>query len=134
MLGQAGCTIYEHRPRTCRTYDCRVFTATGITPDEPLVADRAAGWVFELSGIEDEATHEAVRDAARFLQIHPEIAGSTDPTIVSVLADELSELFVGTDQPRPGAVREAIRRRTDEGLSRPGEAGPAGTRSEAERP
>ena len=24
------CSIYEHRPRTCRTYDCRIFPATGL--------------------------------------------------------------------------------------------------------
>ena len=35
MLGDHGCTIYEHRPRTCRTYDCRVFAATGSSPIRP---------------------------------------------------------------------------------------------------
>ncbi len=48
MLGEHGCTIYAHRPRTCRTYDCRVFTATGIAPDpnQPAVAERARRWRF----------------------------------------------------------------------------------------
>ena len=30
MLVDGRCSIYEHRPRTCRTYDCRIFTATGL--------------------------------------------------------------------------------------------------------
>ena len=30
MLVDDQCSIYEHRPRTCRTYDCRVFPAAGI--------------------------------------------------------------------------------------------------------
>ncbi|HWE55342.1 MAG TPA: YkgJ family cysteine cluster protein [Acidimicrobiales bacterium] len=46
QLTDTGCSIYEHRPRTCRTYDCRVFAAAGVRPDQPLVADRAATWVF----------------------------------------------------------------------------------------
>ena len=32
MLVEHGCSIYEHRPKTCRTYDCRVFPATGLEP------------------------------------------------------------------------------------------------------
>ena len=46
MLGDEGCGIYDHRPRTCRTYDCRVFAATGVVPDQPLVAERVARWRF----------------------------------------------------------------------------------------
>jgi Fe-S-cluster containining protein len=39
MLIDEVCSIYEHRPRTCRTYDCRVFPAAGIEPDDkPLIA------------------------------------------------------------------------------------------------
>lgn len=30
-LGPRGCTVYEHRPRCCRVYDCRIFAVTGIT-------------------------------------------------------------------------------------------------------
>src|SRR5437763_4457379 len=30
MLVDNQCSIYSHRPRTCRAYDCRVFAATGI--------------------------------------------------------------------------------------------------------
>ena len=30
MLVDGRCSIYEHRPRTCRTYDCRVFPAAGL--------------------------------------------------------------------------------------------------------
>src|SRR3954449_1100621 len=32
LLGEAGCSIYEHRPRACRTYDCRVLPAAGDQP------------------------------------------------------------------------------------------------------
>ena len=66
MLGEAGCTIYEHRPRTCRTYDCRVFPATGLLPDEPekaAIAERASEW--EFSHADDAAL--ALQDRARAL-------------------------------------------------------------------
>jgi uncharacterized protein len=58
MLTASGCSIYEHRPRTCRTYDCRVFAATGIEPesDQPAVAARARRWRFV---VETHADHEA---------------------------------------------------------------------------
>lgn len=29
-LGERGCTVYENRPATCRSFDCRVFAAMGI--------------------------------------------------------------------------------------------------------
>src|SRR6185295_19764588 len=34
MLIDDTCSIYEHRPRTCRTYDCRVLAAAGVGIDE----------------------------------------------------------------------------------------------------
>jgi Fe-S-cluster containining protein len=65
MLTDDGCSIYEHRPRTCRTYDCRVFPAAGVTPDDkPRVAERAARWRFTYEAPDDEARHAAVRAAA----------------------------------------------------------------------
>ena len=57
MLGQSGCTIYEDRPRTCRVYDCRVFAAAGVVPDQRLVADRARNWVF--NGVPDDVVAQA---------------------------------------------------------------------------
>jgi len=35
MLVDGACSIYEHRPRTCRTYDCRAFAASGLELDDP---------------------------------------------------------------------------------------------------
>jgi hypothetical protein len=29
-LGPEGCTVYAHRPRGCRTYDCRLFSLLGV--------------------------------------------------------------------------------------------------------
>jgi uncharacterized protein len=62
MLVDGACSIYEHRPRTCRTYDCRVFAAVGIEPeDQPAIAARVREWTFE---VDDPLRWESVRAAA----------------------------------------------------------------------
>lgn len=45
MLIDGACSIYDARPRTCRTYDCRVFSAAAVVPeDQPRIAARMAQW------------------------------------------------------------------------------------------
>ena len=45
-LGPNGCTVYQHRPAACRTYDCRVFALTGVL--DGYSGDHAQpAWVFE---------------------------------------------------------------------------------------
>ncbi|MFN2609120.1 MAG: YkgJ family cysteine cluster protein [Acidimicrobiales bacterium] len=71
MLVDDRCSIYEHRPRTCRTYDCRVFPATGIEIDDErqgAIALRARRWRFDFPGEVDERQHEAVLAAAAFVE------------------------------------------------------------------
>ena len=65
----ARCSIYEHRPRTCRTYDCRVFPAAGIDADDdkPAIATRARRWRFEHPDEVDRVEHEAVQAAAAYV-------------------------------------------------------------------
>jgi uncharacterized protein len=48
MLSGAACTIYAHRPRACRVYDCRIFAATDVEVGEPEVASRVRRWRFEV--------------------------------------------------------------------------------------
>jgi Fe-S-cluster containining protein len=63
MLTDDGCSIYEHRPRTCRTYDCRVFPATGLLPDEPekaAIAERARQWEFSYADDASRTLHDRV--------------------------------------------------------------------------
>jgi Fe-S-cluster containining protein len=70
MLIDNRCSIYEHRPRTCRTYDCRVFPAAGIEIDEvdkALIAQRVRRWQFSYPTRADREQHEAVKAAAASL-------------------------------------------------------------------
>jgi uncharacterized protein len=72
MLVHGACSIYEHRPRTCRTYDCRVFAASGVDVDDdgpdPAkvdIARRARRWRFDLTVEADVVLFDAVHAAAR---------------------------------------------------------------------
>jgi Fe-S-cluster containining protein len=118
MLVDGACSIYDHRPRTCRTYDCRVFPAAGIVPDEPTkvaIADRARRWRFDHPTPRDRAEHDAVRAAATSLEVHPELAADgllpADTTGRAVAAVALSDLFSDLeegDEPSVTLVREAL--------------------------
>ena len=64
MLIDNRCSIYEHRPRTCRTYDCRIFPATGVSLDDDekeLIARQARRWQFSFPTATDRSQRDAVR-------------------------------------------------------------------------
>lgn len=98
MLRDDACSIYEHRPLTCRTYDCRVFAAAGVAVDRASIARRARRWAFDYPDREDREQHEATRAAARFLRRHPECfpAGITPdkPANVALLAVKVADVFL----------------------------------------
>ena len=117
MLTDAGCSIYEHRPRTCRTYDCRVFPATGVELDEadkPLIARRARRWRFEHPTARDHAEHDALRAAARFVAEHarelPDEVRPTTATHLAVAAVEAHGAFLGPEAPGVAEVQVALSR------------------------
>ncbi len=124
MLVDGACSIYEHRPVTCRTYDCRVLPAAGLEADDdqPEIGRRARRWRFDHPSPADGVAHDAVRTAAAFLRHDPELAdlGPGRATQLAVLAVEIHGRFLGVD-PRtgaattvdadPGAVRVEVRRR-----------------------
>lgn len=89
MLADHGCSIYEQRPRACRTYDCRVFAGTGVAIEDPskrAITDRVRRWRFRYAAPADRARHDALRaDAARSADPNPTsraiaaIAGNGSP-------------------------------------------------------
>jgi len=127
MLDDGACTIYDHRPRTCRTYDCRVFPAAGVEPDEPTKAailERVRRWRFSHDRPDDAVRHDAVRAAGRFIAeaARTEPAGSVPSTIThqAVLATQIHDRFLARDadglgshviEPDPAEVRAAIEAR-----------------------
>ena len=102
MLVDGACSIYDHRPRTCRTYDCRIFAATGVQPDgDPsgAIAARVEQWRFEVSSGVDHDEQAAVRAAARSLERPdrelPEVLRTRSATHCAVLAVETAVAFLG---------------------------------------
>jgi uncharacterized protein len=104
MLVEGGCSIYEHRPRTCRSYDCRVFAASGIEPGEAQVAiaRRARRWRFRAPDADARAELAAVESAGRTLDERRTGLGPTpvpaDPTQLAVLAVDVSGVFLERDE------------------------------------
>jgi uncharacterized protein len=100
MLVDDQCSIYEHRPRTCRTYDCRIFAAAGLEIDEVLIARQARRWQFSYPTQADRDQHDAVRAAGAFLRERasqpPRDAVPTNATRLAVRAIELHETFLGS--------------------------------------
>jgi Fe-S-cluster containining protein len=71
MFKDNACSIYAHRPRACRAYDCRLFAATGLSEEgKPAIARQADRWRFDFPAAEDRRLFDAVRAAARFLREH----------------------------------------------------------------
>jgi uncharacterized protein len=94
MLIDNRCSIYEHRPRTCRTYDCRVFPAAGVEiddADKALIAQRVRRWRFSYPTPADREVHDAVQRAAASLTAQQ---GATNATQRAVLAVETHERFL----------------------------------------
>jgi Fe-S-cluster containining protein len=109
MLVDNQCSIYSQRPRTCRTYDCRVFAATGIEvePAQEPIALRARRWRFEFPNHADRIEYEAVRAAAAFMDGHRDLlpgTGSATPTGLAAAAVAVSGVFVERDD-QAAAVR-----------------------------
>jgi uncharacterized protein len=101
MLTAGRCTIYEHRPQTCRDYDCRIFAAAGIDAggsDKHVINRRVRAWRFTYSSEQERLTHGAVRSAASFIQERkdsfPGGRAPTAPTGIAVLAVKAYGVFL----------------------------------------
>ena len=101
MLIDDKCSIYEHRPLTCRNYDCRIFTAAGIAAgddDKALITQRVRRWKFSYPTQRDRDQHSAVQAAAKFLREHAECfpAGvvPSNSTQLAILAIKVYDVFL----------------------------------------
>jgi Fe-S-cluster containining protein len=100
MLVDNQCSIYEDRPQTCRDYDCRIFTATGISVDQqtqPEIAQRVQEWVFNFESIESREEDRILKEAAAFLEknreLFPPWSIPSNPVQLAVLAVNIYRLF-----------------------------------------
>jgi hypothetical protein len=114
MLVEDRCSIYEDRPRTCRTFDCRAFAATGLSPADdgkPAIDERVRRWRFDVATDDDVALVAALRAAAAFLRGHPECFEGTPPGSAGDLAATaiaVHHVFLDGAVPHAAAVRAAV--------------------------
>ncbi len=109
MLVDGACSIYDHRPRTCRSYDCRVFAAAGVEPtdaDKARIGDRARRWRFSYPTAADRALHDTVRAAAQFVRdrpdaLPPEQRPANETQLAVLAVERYGELHEGS--PADGA-------------------------------
>lgn len=101
MMAENRCSIYEDRPQTCRSYDCRIFTAAGIAAggdDKALINQRTRQWKFSYSTKLDHDRHLAVQAAARFLkeqvEFFPKGEVPSNPTQLAILAIKVYDVFL----------------------------------------
>jgi Fe-S-cluster containining protein len=102
QLRAGGCSIYPHRPRACRTYDCRIFAAAGVQPDKPRIAAAAQRWRFSYASAEAHQRHDDVRTAAVLLGFPGGLTSPVSPTqralAATFSADELESRSDRSDQ------------------------------------
>jgi len=73
LLKDGHCSIYENRPHSCRTFDCRVYNATGIQldkdPSSPI-SKRVQEWGFTYPTEQDRARQEHLIQVSSILREH----------------------------------------------------------------
>lgn len=118
MLRDNACTIYAMRPRTCRTYDCRVLAAAGIRAggaDKAVIDERVRRWRFAYADDDARRAHAAVRAAAQFIRndatSFPPGRAPTRPNDVAVSALQCYELFLGAPVPESRDAKRALAER-----------------------
>jgi len=102
MLIADKCSVYAHRPHTCRAYDCRIFTATGISAGDDdnkiQVNQRIQRWQFSYPEKRDLDEYAAVQAAALFLREHadcfPTGVVPSNATQLAVMAIKVYEVFL----------------------------------------
>lgn len=101
MMVEAGCSIYEDRPLTCRTYDCRIFAAAGIPAgeaDKVIINEQVKKWLFTYPTQGDRDQHKAVKAAAEFLvnqgSAFPPGEVPSNPSQLAILALKVYKVFL----------------------------------------
>jgi Fe-S-cluster containining protein len=104
MLIDGRCSIYEYRPLTCRSYDCRIFTAAGIAAgenDKALINQRLRLWKFSYPTRLDCDQHSAVQAAAKFIRERAECfpggAVPGNPSQLAIMALKVYKVFLKRD-------------------------------------
>jgi Fe-S-cluster containining protein len=99
MLLGSKCSIYAHRPRTCRVYDCRVFAPSGEEIEDigkDLIANQVRQWEFRFLGGGHSARRGSKSGCEYLAKEQEELAEEFEEigsARRSLLAIELRQLF-----------------------------------------
>lgn len=103
MLKIGNCSIYQSRPSTCRTFDCRVLAAAGLHIGgkwNERINERVQAWRFSFLSEDGQQHLKAIRIAANFIQQHPGAfpggRAPSEPTTVAVLAIKVHSVFLSS--------------------------------------
>jgi Fe-S-cluster containining protein len=113
MFAGGGCSIYPHRPGTCRTYDCRIFSAAGMEAGagKSMINERIARWRFEFDA-DGRREQRAVQAAASYLRQHPvRFPGGQIPSRpgdIAVLAVKAYTAFLDRPADDPGLAAALV--------------------------
>jgi len=113
MLSDGKCSIYANRPQTCRSYDCRVFTAAGIAAGndaKKVINQRIKRWKFGYPTEQDRLEHLAVQAVAIFVREHAQCFPGgrvpTDPVQLAILGVKAYDVFLSRSNGKvPGHTR-----------------------------
>jgi Fe-S-cluster containining protein len=120
MLRAGRCSIYADRPQTCRTYDCRVYAAAGLSPgnDKPAIKERVRAWEFAYADDDARRAHAAVRRAAEFVRndatSFPHRRVPDRPGEVAIIAVKAYEAFLDLRVPDGREDKRRLAERTIE--------------------
>lgn len=102
MLKDSKCEIYDHRPQTCREFDCRVFAAAGIPAggeEKTIINQRVERWSFSYPDDKNSEEHLAVKAAAMFIRSRaryfPGGQVPDNPIKLAILAIKSYDVFIG---------------------------------------
>ena len=117
VFKKGRCSIYAYRPLTCRQYDCRVFSATGLDPavdGKILVSERSKSWHFDFPAKRDREEFSAVQMAAQFLNTFrdrfPRKSFPSNTTQLAVKAVSLYQVFLGFEDFKSINIEKTIHR------------------------
>lgn len=84
MFKDNRCTIYAHRPLTCRQFDCRLFAAIELYPPAPeqqAIAHHAQTWTFTA---EQGDTHLQLAALRQLMHAMHPVGGSSENNATQV--------------------------------------------------
>jgi len=100
MFKKDQCSIYPFRPETCRQYDCRIYPATGIYPDNARskILAKAKTWNFDLNSSKEKHLFDAVQKASKFLitykKLFPDNFYPKNESQQAVLSIQIHSIFI----------------------------------------